>query len=134
MIQGWIDEKADVTYLGQSTLPPIPTNLIATADGSIPTINLDWTDAGDSETAYVIKRGTDGVNFTRWALLPAGAQTYTDSFTTPGQQILLHRQGDQLRRLLALLRYRRDAAPSPDLTTPRPTSPLPAKLAFRPNV
>ena len=61
-----------------------PTNVLAAPDAATQTITVTWTDSSDLETGYVIKRGTDGVHFTRWDKLPANTTTYTDHFATPG--------------------------------------------------
>jgi len=70
------------TPTGQS-VPAAPSNLTATA-ASATQINLSWTDNSTNETAFLVERSTDGVNFTQIASLAAGTASYSDTGLASG--------------------------------------------------
>ena len=58
--------------------PAAPSNLSA-APGTYGQINLTWTDNANNETAFLIERSTDGVNFSQVASANANATNYADN-------------------------------------------------------
>jgi len=64
---------------GVATSPPAaPSNLTASATTAT-TITLNWTDNSNNETAFLIERSVDDVNFTQIASVGTNVTTYGDS-------------------------------------------------------
>lgn len=53
-----------VIVLFGSGIPEAPTNLLATLDTVVGTVNLSWYDASDNENNFRIYKSIDGINFT----------------------------------------------------------------------
>jgi hypothetical protein len=68
-----------------TTLPPpnAPSNLVATAT-SKGRISVTWTDNATNEGGFKLERGTDGVNFTQVAQLPANTTSYSNGGLAKG--------------------------------------------------
>lgn len=69
--------------LGNSTPPPAPSGLTATA-GSSSSISLVWTENSSTETGFKVERSLDGSNFSALATLGINAVNYTDNGLTAG--------------------------------------------------
>ena len=68
---------AGARLLGNSTVPSVPTNLIATPfSGS--QINLSWTATSTNQTGFEIDRSTDGTNFTVVTTVASTTTSYSD--------------------------------------------------------
>lgn len=73
------------SYLFTPNIPAAPTN------GSITgltqtSLQLNWTDNANDETAYIVRRSTDNINFTVVAELPPNTSSFFDSGLAPGTQ------------------------------------------------
>jgi hypothetical protein len=67
------------------TPPAAPTGLAASA-ASASQVTLSWTDNATNETAYLIERSTNNVNFTQIATAPTNATAYSDNTVAPSTQ------------------------------------------------
>jgi hypothetical protein len=80
----YLDDLTVEDLGGNSSLPAIPSDLVATAT-SPSQIDLNWTDNATNETAYVLERSPDGE--TGWveltSSLPANATSYSDTDLNP---------------------------------------------------
>ncbi len=72
----------DLPVVGAGTAPSAPTALTATAASSN-SIALAWQDTSTNETGFVIRRSTDGTNFTTVATVSANGTRYTDTGLSP---------------------------------------------------
>ncbi|MEQ1758998.1 MAG: fibronectin type III domain-containing protein, partial [Vicinamibacterales bacterium] len=81
----------NVTFSGYSNVaavttpagvPSAPTNLGAASTVST-IVELTWTDASGTETAFHVERTTDGEFFDEIALLPANATSFNDTTVSP---------------------------------------------------
>jgi hypothetical protein len=70
-----------------ATVPPAPISLNAAPSSTVLAINLTWTDAAITETAYTVERSTDGTTFSPLiSTLPANTQSYSDTTVAPLQR------------------------------------------------
>jgi fibronectin type 3 domain-containing protein len=75
-------ESVTAVVPGASVAPDAPTNLEATSAAT--GIALEWFDASDNETNFVIQRRTVGGSWSDYVTLGADAESYFDSSATPG--------------------------------------------------
>jgi hypothetical protein len=74
------------SYIFTPNLPPAPSNLSAT-NVTQTSVSLSWTDNAASETAYLVRRTTDGINyFFVGNTLPANSTSFTENGLEPGVQ------------------------------------------------
>ena len=59
--------------------PPLSPLYFLVALSGPTEISMSWTDRATGEEGYEVERSTDGVNFTRVAVLPAGSEFYRDA-------------------------------------------------------
>jgi len=75
-----ITTKSAYAVVVQATPPTAPSDLTATLDGTVPQVNLSWTDNADNETGFVVERSDNGGAFAVIATLPGTDITsYSDT-------------------------------------------------------
>ena len=76
--------QSGTSYIFTPNLPPAPSGLTA-ANVTQTSVTINWTDNAFSETAYLVRRTTDGINyFFVGNTLPANSTSFTDNGLEPG--------------------------------------------------
>lgn len=74
------------SYIFTPNMPPAPSGLSAT-NVTQTSVSLNWTDNAFSETAYLVRRTTDGINyFFVGNTLPVNSTSFTENGLEPGVQ------------------------------------------------
>jgi hypothetical protein len=78
--------QSGTSYIFTPNLPPAPSGLSAT-NVTQTSVTINWTDNAFSETAYLVRRTTDGINyFFVGNTLPANSTSFTENGLEPGVQ------------------------------------------------
>jgi hypothetical protein len=78
--------QSGTSYLLTPNMPPAPSGLSAT-NVTQTSVTINWTDNAFSETAYLVRRTTDGINyFFVGNTLPANSTSFTENGLEPGVQ------------------------------------------------
>jgi hypothetical protein len=65
-----------------TTPPAAPSNITATATAAS-SVTVNWIDNSDNESAFLVERSTDNVNFAQIGMSSANTPTYTDNTVSP---------------------------------------------------
>jgi hypothetical protein len=79
---GYSNEALTTTQIPPITIPNAPSGLSAVAVSSLQ-INLAWGDNSNTETGFIIERGSDGITFTQVAILNVDVVSYANINLSP---------------------------------------------------
>jgi hypothetical protein len=69
--------------LAPPTQPPATPNGLAASNSTAMQIRLTWTDVATNESAYIIERSTDNLNYEQVALASVNSNSYVDTAVQP---------------------------------------------------